>query len=164
VTADAYSALSPSNIVAAFSRLGFKVWLLPDGTLVIEDQLWRKAGWRQPREPPPQFMTVFGDHADAIGCLLEEDGAANTLPMPDLWAESVLGLMRFVVGGWAAKAEQAGWTDEELYRMPPLIARVDLTGAALLIGGDHRVVDVTEHSIVIETQSGSRLRFWRAVP
>ena len=39
--------------------------------------------------------------------------------------------------------------------MPPVWARVDLTGAALLIA-DRRVVAVTEASIAIETLSGSQ--------
>ena len=53
-----------------------------------------------------------------------------------------------------------GWTADELYRVPPVWARVDLTGAALLIA-DRRVVAVTETSIAIETLSGSQLKFRR---
>jgi hypothetical protein len=53
-----------------------------------------------------------------------------------------------------------GWTKDELYRVPPQWSRVDLCGAALLIG-DRRVVAGTEASIVIEARSGSRLKFRR---
>jgi hypothetical protein len=38
--------------------------------------------------------------------------------------------------------------------------RIDLTGAALLIG-EARVIAVTENSVAIETLSGSRLKFRR---
>jgi hypothetical protein len=41
-----------------------------------------------------------------------------------------------------------------------LWSRVDLTGAALLVG-ERRIVALTEASIVIETLSGSRLKFRR---
>ena len=53
-----------------------------------------------------------------------------------------------------------GWTAVELYHLPPLWSRIDLTGAALLIG-DRRVIAVTEESIVIETPSGASLKFRR---
>ena len=70
------------------------------------------------------------------------------------------GLQRFVRDGWGDQAALLGWTVDELYRVPPVWGRVDLTGAALLIG-DRRVVAVTEASIAIETLSGSRLKFRR---
>ena len=66
----------------------------------------------------------------------------------------------FVGKGRADQAALIGWTAEELYRVPPVWGRVDLTGAALLIG-DRRVIAVTEASIAIETLSGSRLKFRR---
>jgi hypothetical protein len=53
-----------------------------------------------------------------------------------------------------------GWSPEELYRVPPLWRRVDLTGAALLIG-ESQVIGVTEASVVVEAPSGSRLKFRR---
>ena len=70
------------------------------------------------------------------------------------------GLHRFVNAGYGDQATLLGWTVDELYRVPPLWSRVDLTGAALLIA-DRRVVAVTESSISIETLSGSRLKFRR---
>ena len=76
------------------------------------------------------------------------------------WAEAMRGLKRFVDAGWSDKAAQLGWTAVELYRLPPLWSRIDLTGAALLIG-DRRVIAVTEDSIVIETPSGAPLKFRR---
>ena len=69
------------------------------------------------------------------------------------------GLKRFVDDGWSDKAALLGWTGVELYRVPPKWSRIDLTGAALLIG-DRQVIAVTEASIVIETPSGA-LKFRR---
>jgi hypothetical protein len=70
------------------------------------------------------------------------------------------GLKRFVDAGWSDKAALLGWTAVELYRLPPLWSRMDLAGAALLIG-DRRVIAVTEDSIIIETPSGASLKFRR---
>jgi hypothetical protein len=74
--------------------------------------------------------------------------------------QSSVGLQRFLGEGWAEQAAQLGWTIEELYRVPLVWSRVDLTGAALMIG-DRRVVAVTEASIVVETRSGAHLKFRR---
>ena len=62
--------------------------------------------------------------------------------------------------GWCDQAALLGWTADELYRVPPVWARVDLTGVALLIA-DRRVIAVTETSIAIETLAGSHLKFRR---
>jgi hypothetical protein len=80
--------------------------------------------------------------------------------LPRRWAEAQDGLQRFVNDGWGDQAALIGWSPEELYRVPPLWRRVNLTGAALLIG-ESRVIAVTEASIVIETLSGSQLKFRR---
>jgi hypothetical protein len=76
------------------------------------------------------------------------------------WGLAIHGLRRFASEGCADQAVLLGWTKEELYRVPPLWARIHLAGAALLIG-DARVVAVTEASIVVETPTGSRLMFRR---
>ncbi len=73
------------------------------------------------------------------------------------WAEAMRGLKRFVDAGWTDKAALLGWTAVALYRAPPLWSRIDLTGAALLIG-DRRVIAVTKDSIVIETPTGAPLK------
>ena len=79
--------------------------------------------------------------------------AANDEPPPDClpqrWVAAQDGLQRFVADGWGDQASLLGWTVAELYRVPPVWARVDLTGAALLIA-DRRVIAVTEASIAIE--------------
>ncbi len=90
--------------------------------------------------------------------------AFDARPPPDCpeqrWAAARNGLQHFVRDGWGDQAALIGWTAEELYRVPPVWSRVDLTGAALMIG-DRRVVAITEASIAIERLSGSRLKFRR---
>jgi hypothetical protein len=76
------------------------------------------------------------------------------------WAVAQYGLQHFVNQGWCDQAALLGWTIEELYRVPPVWSRVDLTGAALSIGRS-KVVAITEASITIETSSGSHLKFRR---
>jgi hypothetical protein len=76
------------------------------------------------------------------------------------WAAALRGLQHFVKDGWGDQAALIGWTAEELYRVPPVWSRIDLAGAALMIG-DRRVIAITEASIAIETLSGSRLKFRR---
>jgi hypothetical protein len=59
----------------------------------------------------------------------------------DRWTKAMRGLQRFVAEGWGDKVALLGWTEDELYRVP-LMNRVDLTGAALLIGS-RRVIAAT---------------------
>ena len=80
--------------------------------------------------------------------------------LPQRWVAAQDGLKRFVADGYGDQAALLGWTSDELYRVPPVWARVDLTGAALLIA-DRRVIAVTETAIAIETPSGSLLKFRR---
>jgi hypothetical protein len=76
------------------------------------------------------------------------------------WAKALRGLHAFVWNGWGDSAALMGWPREELYRVPPVWARIDLCGAALLIG-DRKVIAVTADSIAIEARSGSTLKFYR---
>ena len=76
------------------------------------------------------------------------------------WALALQGLKGFILSGWGDQACLLGWTAAELYRVPPVWARVDLCGAALLIG-DRRVLAVTGDNIVVATRSGSTLKFRR---
>jgi hypothetical protein len=70
------------------------------------------------------------------------------------------GLQQFVAGGWGDQAEAAGWTRDELFRVPELWSRVDPCGAALLID-DNEVTAVTPTEIRIMTASGASLDFYR---
>jgi hypothetical protein len=58
------------------------------------------------------------------------------LPRSGRRAAEVQGLQAFVASGWADQALLLGWTPIELYRVSFVWFRVDLTGAALLIGAD----------------------------
>ena len=73
------------------------------------------------------------------------------------------GLKRFLDEGWGDQATLLGWTVEELYAVPPVWARVDLCGAALLIA-DRKVVAVTEATITTVGVTGSHLKFYRRSP
>jgi hypothetical protein len=123
-------------------------------------------GCRQ--EPPAAVVDLLCANESALLMILSAREAASAAlaanPPDDCsdahWAKARRGLKRFVDAGWSDKAAQLGWTDVELYRLPPIWSRIDLTGAALLIG-DRPVVAVTEDSIVIETPSGAPLKFRR---
>jgi len=123
-------------------------------------------GYRQ--EPPAAVVDLLRANESALLTILSAREAATAAlsgaPPDDCsdtrWAAAIGGLKRFVDCGWSDKAALLGWTAIELYRLPPLWSRIDLTGAALLIG-DRRVIAVTEESIVIETPSGASLKFRR---
>jgi hypothetical protein len=80
--------------------------------------------------------------------------------LPRRWTEAQDGLRRFVNDGWGDQVALLGWTAEELYRVPPLWSRINLTAAALLVGY-RRVTAVTADNIVIESRPGSQLIFHR---
>jgi hypothetical protein len=67
---------------------------------------------------------------------------------------------RFVAEGWAEKARSHGWSEGELFALPERWSRIDQCGVAWLVG-ERRVIGVTEANIVVESRSGSRLRFRR---
>jgi hypothetical protein len=96
-------------------------------------------------DPPPDCEDRFGPPGD------------YGIRQP-LWDIVLSGLHRFIGQGWADQCALLGWTKDELYRVPPLWARVDLTGAGLMIG-DRKVLAVTADHIVTTTQTGSTLRY-----
>jgi hypothetical protein len=61
-----------ARIVSDFDKFGFRIVLEHDGSLTIQD-LWGE-GRRYPRALPPQLLSDFSEHADAIGRWLEEGG------------------------------------------------------------------------------------------
>jgi hypothetical protein len=118
--------------------------------------------------PPPEVVAILAAaKPDFLRVLAGREAARTAMNAtapddcpPRRWAEAQDGLQRFIRDGWGDQAALLGWTAEELYRVPPVWRRIDLTGAALLIG-DARVIAVTENSIAIEMLSGSRLKFRR---
>jgi hypothetical protein len=76
------------------------------------------------------------------------------------WDVAMRGLRTFLATGGADEALRLGWSKGELFRVPPLWARVDLCGAALLIG-DRGVADIAPNAIQIRTASGATQRFFR---
>jgi hypothetical protein len=125
-------------------------------------------GYRQEREPPDAVIDLLRTYESALVALMSAREAVKLAiandPPPDCdprkWRTAVEGARRFVADGWSDKAALMGWTAEELYSVPLLWSRIDLCGAALLIG-ERRVIAVTEASIAVETYSGSRLKFRR---
>jgi hypothetical protein len=75
---DLSPALSDANgsiaarIVSDFDKFGFRIVLAHNGSLAIQD-LWGE-GRRYPRALPPQLLSDFSEHTDAIGRWLEEGG------------------------------------------------------------------------------------------
>jgi hypothetical protein len=76
------------------------------------------------------------------------------------WDVAMRGLRTFLATGGADEALRLGWTKGELFRVPPVWARVDLCGVGLLIG-DREVVEVTPAEIRIKTASGATPAFYR---
>jgi hypothetical protein len=120
------------------------------------------------REPPEAVVNLLRANESALFMIVSaREMATTTLAAErpydcseERWASAIRGLRRFMRDGWGDQAALLGWTAEELYRVPPVWRRVDLTGAALLIG-EGRVIAATENSIVFEKLSGSRLKFRR---
>ena len=142
--------------LAAAKTAGVKITLDGDGLILEADPL------------PPDIVALLRTVKPELLLILAGREAAqaalNATAPPDCpprrWAEAQDGLQRFVADGWGDQAALLGWSPEELYRVPPAWRRIDLSGAALLVG-EARVIAVTEASIAIETLSGSQLKFRR---
>jgi hypothetical protein len=142
--------------IAAAKSAGVKITLDGDGLILEADPL------------PPDIVALLRTvKPDLLRVLASREAARAALNaaappdcLPQRWVAAQESLRRFVRDGWCDQTALLGWTTDELYRVPSLWSRVDLTGAALLIG-ERRIVALTEASIVIETLSGSRLKFRR---
>jgi hypothetical protein len=145
------------DALAAAEAAGVKI-ILNGGALVLE------ARPKLPSEVVAQLKTVKPELLRVLAGRDAAKAAMDANPPPDCteerWARALLGLQTFVRQGWGDQAALMGWTKNELYRVPPLWSRIDLTGAALLVGL-RDVVAVTAENIVIESRSGSRLKFRR---
>jgi hypothetical protein len=142
--------------LAAASAAGVAVTLDGDG-LVLEAQ----------KLPPDIVALLKSVKPDLLRVLAAREAAQAALtakPSADCpkshWKRARRGIERFMAEGWGDQAALLGWTAEELYRLPSLWSRIDLTGAAWLVGY-RRVTAVTAENIVIESRSGSRLKFRR---
>jgi hypothetical protein len=77
------------------------------------------------------------------------------------WADALRGLKKFLADGWGDQAALLGWSTAELYAVPRVWARADLTGVALLVGS-WQVVDVNAEAITVKPPwSDSQLKFQR---
>jgi hypothetical protein len=77
------------------------------------------------------------------------------------WVDALRGLKKFLADGWGDQAALLGWSTAELYAVPRVWARADLTGVALLVGR-WQVVDVDAEAIAIKPPwSDSRLKLYR---
>jgi hypothetical protein len=120
--------------------------------------------WRQAEEAKASAALGLGpltglfDRHFPLLCDIEE---ARPRDVNDAgWDVAMRGLRAFLAVGGADDALRLGWTKDELFRVPPLWARVDLCGAALLIG-DREVVEVKPAEIRIKAASGATLAFYR---
>ena len=142
--------------LAAAKTAGVTITLDGDGLILEADPL--------PSDIVALLKTVKPDLLRVLAAREGAKAALNAVAPPDClpqcWVAAQDGLKRFVADGYGDQAALLGWTNDELYRVPPVWARVDLTGAALLIAG-RRVIAVTETAIAIETPSGSLLKFRR---
>jgi hypothetical protein len=140
------------------------VTILPDG-----DDLEILAD----REPDRDLLDAIAVCKAAILAKLREEASAAHHPLaeaieaerpPDVtgnqWRIAMRGLRAFIAAGHGDEAERLGWPRDELFRVPPVWARVELCGAALLIG-DREVLDVTRDAIRIKTASGAIQAFYR---
>ena len=137
---------------------------------------WRdgKAVFKAAAEPPPDVVALIDArkadisaflHPDAVRRRLEAKAEVLRAPRPPdvtdgRWETALDGLRAFIGNGYADEAQRLGWPRDELFAVPPLWARVDLCGAALLIG-DREVVDITSNEIRIKTASGATTAFYR---
>jgi hypothetical protein len=100
----------------------------------------------------------------AAGARLPQRKGFEATRPPDVsdacWQAALRGLQAFVAGGRCDEALRLGWSHDELFGAPPLWARVDLTGVALLIS-DNEVVEVTATEIRTKTATGAIQTFRR---
>jgi hypothetical protein len=146
--------MSAIEALATASAVGIRVTLDGDGLILEAPKLWPDVVALL-KSVKPDLLRVLGAREAAQAALAAQ-------PPPDCpgsrWKVARRGLERFAAEGWGDQATLLGWTSEELYRLPPSWSRIDLTGAAWLVGF-RRVTAVTADNIAIESRSGARVKF-----
>jgi hypothetical protein len=128
--------------------------LLADGKLIAEAS----------EVPPALVAHLRAARSDLLPLLALREAAQRALTAErprgahaTEWADALRGLKKFLADGWADQALLLGWTGPELYAVPPVWARIDLTGVGLRIGR-WQVTDVTAEAIAIELV---RITVWK---
>jgi hypothetical protein len=122
-------------------------------------------------EPPADVVALIDARKAEISEFLRPDAvqrrlyAEADLPRPPdvsdgAWRTATVGLRAFLAAGYGDEALRLDWSRDELFAVPPVWSRVDLCGAALLIG-DCAVTEVTPAEIQIKTASGAIQTFRR---
>jgi hypothetical protein len=137
-----------------------------------------KVEFRSAAKPTAHLVALLDSHESAIVELMRPNGDGQSFldlardrhrPLleaterqrpPDVadgpWRTAIDGLWAFLAGGYGDEAERLGWPRNEIYAVPALWARVDLCGAALMIG-DSAVVAITSAEIRIKTVGRSQI-------
>jgi hypothetical protein len=137
---------------------------------------WRdgKAAFQAAAAPPAGVIALIDArkaeisgflHPDAIRRRLGAQAEVLQAPRPPdvnnpQWEVAMKGLRSFIERGHGDEALRLGWPHSELFAVPPLWSRVDLCGAALMIG-DGEVISVTSSRIGIRTPNGSEQGYYR---
>ena len=151
MTALALKALAAANAAG--------VAVILDGDGLILDPTPPAALIAQIKAVKPDLLRILAGRVAARAIIHTAEPPPDC--SPQRWVVARRGLKRFLDEGWGDQATLLGWTLEELYAVPPVWARVDLCGAALLIA-DRRVVAITEATITTVGVTGSHLKFYRA--
>jgi hypothetical protein len=148
-------------VIAIARRLGVKLSLDGDGKLIAET----KAG------PLPASLLdlLKGTRDDLVHILKWRDperapfGIKRPLDCTEVqWDAALLGLHRFLGGGWSDWALGLGWSHPELFNVPARWSQIRLTGAALLVG-EWNILSIDSEALVVSPpwSPSSQLKFRR---
>jgi hypothetical protein len=78
------------------------------------------------------------------------------------WDAALLGLHRFIRGGWDKRALALGWSHPELFNVPDRWSQIRRTGAALLVG-EWNILSIDSGALVVSPpwSPSSQLKFRR---
>ena len=140
-------AVSAIAVLAVARRLGVKLSMDGDRKLVAET----KAG--------PLSATLLtmlkGARDDLVHILKWRDpeqapfGIKRPLDATEVqWDAALLGLHRFIRGGWDKRALALCWNHPELFNVPARWNQIRLTGAALLVG-EWNILSIDSKALVV---------------